>query len=196
LFANRYAAFIDACALVGALKRDLLLTLAEAEFFRVCWSRAVLDEVQAAIQDIVSKKGDQDPGGAALRARTRMEEQFEDATVEDFEDFLAVCDGLPDPTDAHVLAAALKTKADVIVTDNLKHFPIERLTAFGLEVRTTDMFIADTITLDEGRAVPAIRQMRERSRKPELTADKLLLRMEAVGLTETVDVLRPHVKSL
>jgi predicted nucleic acid-binding protein len=196
VFANRYTAFLDACALAGALERNLLLTLAEAEFFRVRWSRNVMDETQAAIEAIVSKKGDPDPAGVAIRARGAMEQAFEDATVEGFEDFLAVCGGLPDPKDAHVLAAALKTKADVLVTDNLKHFPGEQLAAFGLDVRTADEFIADTIMLDEGRAVPAIRKMRERTRKPYLTADELLLRMEAVGLTETVDVLRPHVQSL
>ena len=43
-----------------------------------------------------------------------MEQAFEDAMVEDFQDFLAICGGLPDKKDAHVLAAALKTKADVL----------------------------------------------------------------------------------
>jgi hypothetical protein len=38
--------------------------------------------------------------------------------------------------------------------------------------------------------------MRERFLKPTLTADDLLLRMEAAGLTETVDVLRLHIQSL
>lgn len=38
MFANRFTALIDACALAGALKRNLLLTLAEAEFFRLRWS--------------------------------------------------------------------------------------------------------------------------------------------------------------
>jgi predicted nucleic acid-binding protein len=196
VFANRYTAFIDACALAGALQRNLMLTLAEAEFFRVRWSEKVLDETQTAIEAIVAKKGDPDPARAAIRARGAMEQAFEDAMVEDFEDFLALCGGLPDKKDAHVLAAALKTKADVLVTDNVKHFPPGQLAAFGVAVRTADEFIADTIMLDEGRAVPALRRMRERFLKPNLTADELLLRMEAVGLTETVDVLRPHVESL
>jgi hypothetical protein len=86
VFANRYTAFVDACALAGALQRNLLLTLAAAEFFRVRWSENVLDETQAAIEAIVGKKGDPDPAGAALRARRAMQQAFEDATVEDFED--------------------------------------------------------------------------------------------------------------
>lgn len=196
MFANRYTAFVDACVLAGALKRNLLLTLAEAEFFRVRWSEKVLDETQAAIEAIVAKKGDPDPARAAIRARFAMEQAFEDASVEGFEDFLAVCRGLPDKKDAHVLAAALKTKADVLVTDNLKHFPAAQLAAFGVDVRTADAFIADTIMLDEGRAIPAIRQLRARLSRPDLTPDELLRRMEAAGLTETVDVLRPHVRSL
>jgi hypothetical protein len=56
--------------------------------------------------------------------------------------------------------------------------------------------IADTIALDEGRAVAAIRQMRGRFKKPAMTAEALLLKMEAVGLLETVNLLRPYVESL
>ncbi|WP_244521604.1 hypothetical protein [Bradyrhizobium sp. DOA9] len=59
-----------------------------------------------------------------------------------------------------------------------------------------DTTIADTIALDEARAVAAIRRMRERFKKPEMTPAELLLVMEAAGLIETVDVLRPHVESL
>ena len=48
---------------------------------------------------------------------------------------LAVCEGMPDKKDRHVLAAAIKTRADVIVTDNLKHFPDHVLATFGIEAR-------------------------------------------------------------
>ena len=116
--------------------------------------------------------------------------------VEDYEKFLCICDGLPDANDAHVLAAAIKTQAAVIVTDNLKHFPADLIAPLNVEVRSTDAFLADTIMLDAGRAVAAIRRMRERFRRPEKTADLLFLDMEAAGLTETVDALRAHVLSL
>ena len=103
---------------------------------------------------------------------------------------------MPDSGDAHVLAAAIKTQAATIVTDNLKDFPGKVLAQVGIEPRSTDAFIADTIELDQGRAVAAIRRMRGRFRRPEKTPDHLLLDMEAAGLVETVDVLRPHVPSL
>ena len=196
MFANRFTAFVDACTLASALKRNLLLTLAEAEFFRVRWSEPVLAETQTAIQNFFENKGEEDAAARAVRARTSMETAFEEAMVSDFEKFLSVCEGLPDPNDAHVVAAAVKTQAAMIVTDNLKHFPQSVLGRLNIEARSADAFIADTIALDPGRAVAAIRQMRERFSRPELTPEVLLLRMESVGLTETVDVLRPHVESL
>ena len=196
MFANRFTAFIDACSLAGALTRNLLLTLAEAEFFRVRWSVSVLDETQKAIQKILIKKDVEDARERAVRARRAMETAFEDAMVIDFEKFLCVAEGIPDPKDAHVVAAALKTQAAVIVTENIKHFPPELMAQLNLDIRSADIFIADTIALDEGKAVAAIRKMRERFKKPEMTAESLLIEIEAVGLTETADMLKPHVQSL
>jgi hypothetical protein len=196
LLANRFTAFVDACTLAGALKRNLLLTLAEAEFFRVRWSVRVLDETREAVETILAAKGVTDAAERAARARRSMEEAFEEAMVADFDELLGVCAGLPDPGDAHVVAAALKAQAAVIVTDNLKHFPTVVLLPLDLEARSADAFIADMIALDPGRAVAAIGRMRARLKKPEKTAELLLLDMEAAGLTETVDMLRPYAESL
>ncbi len=196
MFANRFTAFVDACTLASALRRNLLLTLAEAEFFRIRWSAAVLEETERAIQAILFDKGFIDAAERARRAIAGMEAAFEEASVTNYEKLLCVCDELPDRGDAHVVAAALKTRASVIVTENLKHFPAEKLAPLNLDVRSADVFIADTIALDHGRAVAAVRTMRERFRRPEKTAEALLLDMEAAGLIETVDVLRPHVLSL
>jgi hypothetical protein len=196
LFANRYTAFADACSLVGVLKRNLLLTLAEAEFFRLRWSKEVLEEAERAIASIFAEKGNPDPAAQAAIQRARMEEAFPEATVSDFDKFLPAAAGLPDPKDAHVIAAALKTQAATIITDNLKHFPIDVLGPLNLETRSTDAFLADTIALDTGRAVAAFRRMRESFKRPEVTAQDLLTKMDARGLTETVDVLRSHVLSL
>lgn len=73
-----------------------------------------------------------------------MERAFEDATVVDFDGYLPSCSGLPDPDDAHVVAAALKTQAALIVTENLNDFPAAVLESLNLEAKA-DAFIADTI---------------------------------------------------
>lgn len=196
MFANRFTAFVDACVLAGTLKRNLLLTLAEAEFFRLRWSREVLDETEAAIAKILRAKGVADADERAARARRAMEQAFEESTVRDFDEFMPASRNLPDQNDAHVVAAALKTRASTIVTDNLRHFPKDRLATLNMDVRSADAFIADTIALDPGRAVAAIRTMRERLKRPDKTAVALLLDMEADGLIETVDTLRSYAHLL
>jgi len=155
-----------------------------------------MDETRIAIEGILSKKQVSDAADRADRACRGMVKAFEDAMVASFDEHLPACAGLPDPKDAHVLAAALKTRADVIVTENLKHFPDEVLTPLGIEAHPADTFIANTIALDVGRAVPAIRRMRERLVAPGLSPDDLFLKMEAQGLIEAVDTLKPYIHSL
>jgi hypothetical protein len=195
LFANRFTALVDACTLASVLRRNLLLTLAEASFFRLRWSGRILDETEGAIGKLLAGKGYVDAAERSRSSRLSMETAFEDAMVVDFDSFLPAAAGLPDPGDVHVLAAALKTNAAMIVTENLKHFPSRVLAPFNIEAKSADEFIADTIALDEGRAVAAIRLMRERFKKPAKTAEVLLLDMDAQGLAKTVNMLRPHVAS-
>ncbi len=194
MFANRFTAVLDACVLASALKRNLLLSLGKSEFFRVRWSARILDETEAAIAKIL--KNDTNSNDRAQKHRAAMERAFEDACILDYDSLIPAVTGLPDPGDAHVIAAAVKTRASVIVTDNLRHFPIDILFPLNLEARNADGFIADTIDLDQARAVAAVKAMRLRLKKPELTPDELLLRMEAASLTQSVDILRPHAESL
>ena len=196
MFANRFTVLVDACSLVPALNRNLLLSLAEAEFLRVRWSAVILDEVERAVVKVIAAKGLADAHDRAKRARTNMEDAFGDAVVKGYQGIIDDLDELPDPKDAHVIAAAVKTRASVIVTENVRHFPEQILAPLDLEAKTADSFIADTIDLDAGRAVAAVRRMRERFKKPDKTPEILLLDMEAAGLTQTVDALREHLLSL
>ena len=196
MFSNRFTALVDACSRADMLRRNMMLTLAEAGFFRLRWSRQILDETEEAIRRIMAQRGEKEAVAKAKRARSTMEGAFEDAIVEDFDAFLCTCAGLPDGGDAHVVAAALKTRAAVIVTENLKHFPSGLLEPLNIEPLSADAFIADTVSLDLGRAVAALRKMRANFKRPALTADDLLTRMEGRGLIETADMLRPHCCSL
>lgn len=196
MFANRYTAIVDACSLASVLRRNLLLTLAEAEFFRLRWSEQILNETERAIDRILTRKGVADAAERAARARRSMETAFDEASVTDFEPLIPSCETLPDKKDAHVLAAALKTQAATIVTENIDDFPAEILAPLNLEAKTADEFIADTLSLHIGRGVAALRVMRERFANPAITPEELLLKMEADGLQETANVLRPYVQSL
>jgi len=196
VFANRFTALLDACVLASPLKRNLLLSLAEAAFFRPRWSERIMDETERAIEKLMTDKGFENPTADAARARNAMERAFEDAMVTGFENLEAGFGDLPDAGDRHVLAAAVKTRASIIVTDNLRDFPDAILRPLDLEAKDADAFIADTIDLRVAQAVPALRRMRERLKRPEKTPEMLLLDMEKIGLTLTADALRDHIGSL
>jgi hypothetical protein len=51
-----------------------------------------------------------------------MEEAFPEALVDGHDPLIAALD-LPDPDDRHVLAAAIRAGAQLIVTENLRDFP-------------------------------------------------------------------------
>ena len=192
MFANRYTCIIDACSLAGVLRRNILLSLAEAEFFRVRWSNDILSETEKAIDKILLKRSG-DAKDSKRRTKTsveKMNEAFDEARVEGYEHLLKLGNQLPDKNDAHVLAAAIHTRASMIVTENLKDFPQDILDKYNLEAKNSDEFIADTIELDKGRALTAISTMRLRFNRPELTPRDLLNEMEKSGLIATADSLK------
>lgn len=193
--ADRFTAVIDACVLAGALPRNVVLSLAEAGLYRARWSGRILDETERAIERMLSGRGKSDPAVRAARHRSAIERAFPEGAVEGFEDIERGLT-LPDPDDRHVLAAAIKGGAQVIVTENAKDFPDDRLAPFGIARRSTDEFIADAIDLEQAAAVEALRRMRRRFKRPDLDPAMLIVRLEAAGLVQTADLLLGDVVNL
>lgn len=125
-----------------------------------------------------------------------MHQAFPEALVEAHASVAALKFGLPDANDEHVLAAAVQTQAQAVVTENINDFPAAILGPFNIEARTADEFIADTIALDEGKAVAAIRTLRIRLKRPEMSAEDYLRSLEAHGLFVTASILGGHAESI
>lgn len=184
--ADRFTAVIDTDVLVGALTRNVLLTFARSGFFRARWSGTTVgQEFVRAFGRMYP--GQEDVGRAQL---ARIAAAFPEARTEDQPRLIGTLT-LPDPDDRHVLAAAIQTKAAVIVTNNLRDFPSDLLDPFEVEARSADEFVADCIDLYGPEAVAAVRTMRERLNSPALDADALLLRLEEVGLAQAAVLLAP-----
>jgi len=103
---------------------------------------------------------------------------------------------LPDPDDRHVLAAAIKCQADVIVTNNLKDFPEDVLSKFEIEAQSPDTFLSHLFDLNSPAFCSAVRQQRERLKNPEHTAEELLDIFYNKGLPLTVNKLRAVIDLL
>lgn len=96
---------------------------------------------------------------------------------------------LPDEKDRHVLAAAIKTNANVIVTNNIKDFPNVYLSSFGLTAKTADDFLTDTIDLNNELAIEAFRALVLNRTNPNLDEFEILDRFRKNGLKDTANYL-------
>ena len=97
---------------------------------------------------------------------------------------------LPDPADRHVLAAAIKASAQVIVTSNLKHFPAAELRQWDVEAKSPDDFVLDQVGID-GRTVAAcVQQIADSRTRPPQDLEDVLSQLERNGLVESIAALR------
>src|SRR5262249_22314932 len=109
--------------------------------------------------------------------------------VTDYEELIPALT-LPDPDDRHVLAAAIRARADVIVTINLGDFPAATLKTYGIEAQHPDDFIVHLLDLAPGTVCAAVKRQRESLRNPPKSADERLATFEKQGLAQTVARLR------
>lgn len=113
---------------------------------------------------------------------------FPDAMVKNYDVLIDVLD-LPDPKDRHVLAAAIKINANIIVTNNLKDFPEEYLASFGLLAKSADDFLTETIDLNPEIAISSFRKLVLNRRNPDLDEYEVLNSLRRNGLNDTANYL-------
>lgn len=135
---SHFTALYDACVLYPAPLCDLLVQLALTDLFRAKWSELIHDEWMRTLRQ---NRPDIDPT-QLQRTKELMNAHARDCLVENFESLIPGL-SLPDPNDLHVLAAAIASNCDVIVTFNLKDFPSETLGTYGIAAKHPDDFIAE-----------------------------------------------------
>ena len=113
---------------------------------------------------------------------------FPDALVENYEPLVSSLT-LPDEKDRHVLAAAIKTNANIIVTNNLKDFPEAYLASLGLAAKSADDFVTDIIDLNHELALEAFRALVFNRTNPNLDEYEVLDRFRRNGLIDSANYL-------
>lgn len=143
--------FLDACVLYPSLVRGLLLGVAEAGLYAPLWSERVLDEWRIAV---ASKQG-LTAEDEAVASQAEMAARFPDARFDPAPGGEAAI-RLPDAADAHVLAAAVAGRAEILVTFNLRDFPRRALARDGIEARHPDGFLWELLSVAPGPAGEAV----------------------------------------
>jgi len=164
-----FTALYDSCVLYPAPLRDLLVRLGGTGLFRARWTNQIHDEW---IRNLLENRTDLSRERLE-RTRDLMNDHIFDSLVTDYEDLIPSLT-LPDPDDRHVVAAAIRGRADVIVTFNLKDFPASILSHYSIDVQHPDVFLRHLLDLDGGLICATIRQQRLDLRKPPKPAEEML----------------------
>lgn len=124
-----------------------------------------------------------------------MNTHIRDCLVDGYQELIPALN-LPDPDDRHILAAAIKASADVIVTYNLKDFPKDVLAVYEIiEAQHPDEFITHLIDLRAAKVVEAAEQQLKSLKNPPKTKEEYLETLLKQGLPQTVAVLNDLMPS-
>jgi predicted nucleic acid-binding protein len=159
---------LDACVMLPQNLNNVLLTFAEDGLFVPVWTDTLLDEVQTNLV----KKFDV----AATQAEHRIS-QMRQAFPFAADEAAGYQRLIPAMTnhrkDRHVLAAAVASRAALIVTADFRGFPADALEPFGVEAVHPDEFLLDQLDLDRGRVLASLDRLVARNRQAPLTVPQL-----------------------
>jgi predicted nucleic acid-binding protein len=175
----------DANVLYPSVLRDVLIRVAAAGLVQAKRTETILDET---FRNLRTNRPDLD-AGRLERTRDAMKGAVRDCMILGYEPLIDAVQ-LPDPDDRHVLAAAIRAKAQVIVTFNLKDFPREALTPWDVEAVHPDAFLEAQIDLNPQIVYAVLQRIADSCKKPPLTVADLLVRLERTGLVASVAALR------
>ncbi len=117
---------LDTCVLYPTVMREMLIGAAKAGAFEPLWSDRILEEWRRALLKHGTQAAHEATGEAVFlnAAFPKASVRYDEVRQERF--------WLPDPSDIHVLAAAVIGGADGIVTLNNKDFPENILAEEGV----------------------------------------------------------------
>lgn len=121
-----YQVVLDACVLVNAALRDTLLRIAEPpRLYLPRWSEDIMEETTRTLENKLGQSRTQ-----TSHLLEQLEIHFPDCWVEGYKQLIPAMNN--HPKDRHVLAAAVRTGAQTIVTFNTKDFPAEALSPWNI----------------------------------------------------------------
>jgi len=179
----RFKVVLDANVLYPFSLRDTLLRAASEGLFQLYWSDQILEEARRSLVNSGRMTDER-----ATRLRAVMGEAFPEAMVTGHEPLIAAMKN--DEKDKHVVAAAVKAGAQVIVTNNLKHF---RELPEGIEAQSPDNFLCNVFDLDPDGMVEILREQAAALKKPKRSFEELLDGLSKF-VPEFVAALRVHTK--
>jgi predicted nucleic acid-binding protein len=178
----RFQAVLDTNVIYPLISRDFLFWFAHYDLYTPKWSKHIFEEWE----EVMIRKG---LNQADARKRIAVvNSAFPEALVKNYEHLIPALN-LPDQKDRHVLAAAIKSNSNWIVTNNLKDFPQGILDNFEVTVISADDFLVDIIELNDDQAFSAFKEMVLNRKNPKMDKLEILNQLRRCGLTKTANLL-------
>ncbi len=184
-------ALLDANILYSAVLRDVLVTLATFGIYEPHWSNQIHDEW---MRNLALNRPDVARSDME-RTRQLMEKHVPNASVSNYEHWIEQLN-LPDADDRHVLAAAIQSRASVIVTFNLKDFPSRELDKWNIIAQSPDDFLSSLWPQYSENILAALANQRARLKNPALETPQFLANLRLQGLPKFVALLEPCADQL
>jgi hypothetical protein len=178
----KFTCFLDTNVIYPILTRDILLWFAHYELYTPKWSHDIFIEWAE-----VMRRKNVSEEDIELRIEN-VNLAFPGAFVHDYDSIIETLN-LPDVKDRHVLAAAIKSNSEIIVTNNLKDFPESYLKGFNITAKNADDFLTDLIDLNHEIALAAFQMMVSHKKNPDLDEYQVLDICRKNGLKDTADYL-------
>jgi hypothetical protein len=126
------------------------------------------------------------------RIRSLMDEALPEALTEGYEDRIEDL-SLPDPSDRHVLAAAIQARADYIVTLNRQDFPASKLKDWDVEATGPGELVSDLFDREPNRIIEVAHVHRTSLTRPSKTPEEYTHLLRSCGLKETARLLKERL---
>ncbi len=183
----RPIAALDANVLFSANLRDTLLWPAFARIYQARFTNRIHEEWIRA----VLKQRSHLTRGPLEKTRDLMNAKIPGALVEDYEPLIDDLQ-LPDPNDRHVLAAAIHSGCDRIITWNTADFPALALEAHAIKTQLPDDFLLELMRNFPKDMVDSLRRQRANLSKPPLEVERFIENLRKQSLPKFVKAIETH----
>jgi len=182
---NKIIALLDANVLYPAPVRDILLYIASEGGFEPKWTSAIHEEW---VRNLLKNRPELNKTSLE-KAISAMNLAFPEADVSGYEELMDALE-LPDKDDHHVLAAALYSGANFLLTFNLKDFPSKSILKYPVKVIHPDDFIVQILSEDTALVKSAFKKQVLNLKNPQKTKKEVLEILTKCDLKKAAELLQ------
>jgi len=163
----QFGVVLDTCVLFPASLRDTLLRAADANLYRLQLTDDILEEMR---RNLANKQITHE--AKAQKLVNAIKVKFPNTVITTHKPLII---SMPvNEKDKHVLAAAVISGAEVIVTQNLRDFPPHLLNPHGVRAQSPDEFLVQLFRLDSNRMIQIVTEQARQLRNPPKTILEVL----------------------